>query len=825
MLMMMRADKGYTPNEKCSLEEMVACALAEDTDACLAACTGNEGGEEEVLPGYATVSTKAASTQTVALNAVEKKIGTVTLKAGENDTTVTALEITKAGLWDPEDILTIQLMKDGEYVSNAAHLTTKKTATLRFSPKLTIKAGKSETFDVVVSLKGEKANGQHDFSVTAVTVANGTFGGTPAKLGSLVTTNYTVWDVEVELSDGNENLSAWDENVDLVAITLKPSEEAEISSVTLTSNKDELNKTFSNVKAYIDDEVVWTVSVNDETITISDLKETVKKGKKLDIVVKWDVTYAWDTLDLTLTVEDNHVNAIETNTNERMASALKENEGPARLKVKWVDLTLKNLVKKTQKVAPGTTDVVLMDLELTAGVDLEVTKYYVKLPDAFPFNSFEDDKVVLYVDGINYDITGQTLEISKKADYFAISAGDKVSIQVMWDALDSIDWSIEKIEFGITEVKNTENNKTITPVDDDEVLVSEKGHKTTFSAGSVTVKNTLKTTNNLIEEWETSEVLWFSIKASNEKVTVRSMEFALEWYKLAEDEDNTEIVEKVALYKKWSNTALKTVEFDDIDEENGTVTMENLSQSINADDTVEYILKATLNDWSVKVLWQEVSFKLSKVIYKSASAEKPANDSTEIEKVYQVSSTKPTFKLSKNGNKITVEVTNGSEYDINLNWFILQVIWNVNDNGNNPFANSLNEAWTWTLQDKAGNNLADIAVEFDNNFAWVAFADETIKAWETETYVVVMPQKAAIKSEYYEAEERYVEFVYTDDDDGESEVIEAEYNGWADQNTLPTASASTGDGEGTEPTTGDGEGTEPTTGDGEGTEPITGGGE
>ena len=80
MLMMMRADKGYTPNEKCSLEEMVACALAEDTDACLAACTGNEGEETPANPGYAKVSTKAAATQTVALNAVEKKIGTVTLE-------------------------------------------------------------------------------------------------------------------------------------------------------------------------------------------------------------------------------------------------------------------------------------------------------------------------------------------------------------------------------------------------------------------------------------------------------------------------------------------------------------------------------------------------------------------------------------------------------------------------------------------------------------------------------------------------------------------------------------------------------------------------
>jgi hypothetical protein len=32
------------------------------------------------------------------LNAVDKKVGTLTLKAGENDSTVTNVEITKAGL-------------------------------------------------------------------------------------------------------------------------------------------------------------------------------------------------------------------------------------------------------------------------------------------------------------------------------------------------------------------------------------------------------------------------------------------------------------------------------------------------------------------------------------------------------------------------------------------------------------------------------------------------------------------------------------------------------------------------------------------------------
>ncbi len=37
---LMGADEGYTPNETCSIEELMACVLVDNTDACLAACTG-----------------------------------------------------------------------------------------------------------------------------------------------------------------------------------------------------------------------------------------------------------------------------------------------------------------------------------------------------------------------------------------------------------------------------------------------------------------------------------------------------------------------------------------------------------------------------------------------------------------------------------------------------------------------------------------------------------------------------------------------------------------------------------------------------------------
>jgi hypothetical protein len=43
-------------------------------------------------------------------------------------------------------------MKNGEYVTDGKAFGSDNTAKLRFRPKLEIKAGKSETFDVVVSM-------------------------------------------------------------------------------------------------------------------------------------------------------------------------------------------------------------------------------------------------------------------------------------------------------------------------------------------------------------------------------------------------------------------------------------------------------------------------------------------------------------------------------------------------------------------------------------------------------------------------------------------------------------------------------------------------
>jgi hypothetical protein len=113
MLMMMRSDDTYTPTEGCTAEELLKCLTADDYDACIATCS-NENNEEEEVLGNAevTVSAKAAESQKVALNAVNKKIGTVTLKASsESDAIVSTLVINHSGLGDAKTVQ-LQLYKD-----------------------------------------------------------------------------------------------------------------------------------------------------------------------------------------------------------------------------------------------------------------------------------------------------------------------------------------------------------------------------------------------------------------------------------------------------------------------------------------------------------------------------------------------------------------------------------------------------------------------------------------------------------------------------------------------------------------------------------------
>lgn len=207
MLMMQRADESNVANTKpavCSTpENVLACSLG--LDSCPAECTETE--EEVVLPGFATVA-RVGSTETkdTPYNAQGVKVGTIKLTAGDNDSTVSSVVITRSGLGQVSNVSNVWLARGDMITDPRTFSTSSQSATVRFAPALNLKARSSMEFDVYVSLDGTAADAQnntHTFTVSAVNVVDGTSSGTPITLNTVRTTSFTVSTVGVVVDAGS----------------------------------------------------------------------------------------------------------------------------------------------------------------------------------------------------------------------------------------------------------------------------------------------------------------------------------------------------------------------------------------------------------------------------------------------------------------------------------------------------------------------------------------------------------------------------------------------------------------------------------------------
>jgi hypothetical protein len=206
----------------------------------------------------------------------------------------------------------------------------------------------------------------------------------------------------------------------------------------------------------------------------------------------------------------------------------------------------------------------------------------------------------------------------------------------------------------------------------------------------------------------------------------------------------------------------------------------SLSQSISADATEKYVLKATLEDGTVTVLWTDLTVALTKIEYTTASnSTKTGVDISNISASYQIASDAPSFKLTKNGNLIEVELTNESDYDLvkksDSDWieFTLKVIWVFVD-GNDLLASAINSG-TWTVKDENDNELSWAAASYTGNILTVKLpAEYTIE--DTETLFIEIDEKTTIESNYYNVSEKSIDFRYYDaTDDKYSSLIKATY--------------------------------------------------
>ena len=280
-------------------------------------------------------------------------------------------------------------------------------------------------------------------------------------------------------------------------------------------------------------------------------------------------------------------------------------------------------------------------------------------------------------------------------------------------------------------------------------------------------KNTKKWSENLLDEWETSNVLQFSVKASNEKVTLKTITTTITAATAATDLDS---ITKISLFKSWSKSALVTVDNDDFTIAWKVATVEfAINQAINADSTEYYEVKATLDDGTITSLWRDFTFTLADISYRTASdstvVDASAGDyTTPIAIVYTMASTQPTFELVKNANEISATITNESKYDLaNGIEFELKLIWVFVDGADLLQAALDASSFPVVVKDDNDNEIVWSSVAYAANKLTVTLpATYTIDSNSSDTFVIELPELTQIESNYYNVSEKSMTFQYDD---------------------------------------------------------------
>lgn len=772
MLMMMRADDAYTPTTGCSAEELLACILAEDYQACIATCS--EDAEEEVAgDGFVTVSKWVIpADQTVAKNAIEANLWSIKLTAGDHDTTISSIEITKSGLGEEKDITDLQIMYKWDYVSNPGKVKNSK-ATIRFTPAITIKAKSSMTFDIVANLSGEAGN-NFGFSVTDVVVANWKSTGTPVKLGNITTANYSVKSITTDMDTPTAKLKAWDSKKTILTINLDNNSTSDtnvtdmvVSASNATNPREvDLDETFANIKAYVDDKEVWKVTINEESFVLSNLNIDINRADDIDVVLKWDVTYVWQYKTLTFELSSNRVTATEKINWERMWSSVSTGD----VNVEWVDLKVEANWKgeDPQKVSVEDGKVTLLDLMVKADSSTEITQFYFNL-NGVDLTNFVDQELTLSVWGYEYSLsTGDDTDIevanttglvvlSGKNDSFYAPA--RILVTAKLDKNNATAWTIDKMNFGVSGVII---NDILVPV----TMTSTKllWHKTTIEDGSVKLAKRTVNDENTLKWGKEHEVLFFDLTAWAQKQTLQNLVIDFDWSEtLDKIADSARLIAEV----DWEETEVISWDSDSlswVEKLQKTWTLDFEEISLERDSTVKFTLLVDLKD-EVSVLWNTWVFSINanswSIILKDTWTNIKWSDVKWRE--YTVADVTPTVDRNLTAWEDYVEFTlsNDSEYDVILSG---KVVLSMRQKA----SQNATWEWTWTLLDA---NWDELAANFAKAIPWTLefdftqitdVADRTISSkWEI-TY------RVEIKANRFSIDElsiilKSIQFVYDDD--------------------------------------------------------------
>ncbi len=501
------------------------------TDPTSTGSTSSTGGSLSVsLDG-------SAMAQYVPKNASSVKVGSVKLTAGAADVTVSSLVVSRSGLGNAADISSVQLTQNGVALSDARSMSTSsQSATLKFTNNMVVKAGESAVVDVLVSLSGAE-NNQHQFAVTSVTGLNGaTVTGTPVTLGLLNTTSYTVGTVTVDSFGGTpSSVTSGKANQLFATVKLTPSgKDAVINSFTLTkgTGSEDYTKVFANVSAYFNSTKVGTVTLSTDKMTVTGLNISRLSGEQASIELRADIVYVGATAMTSFKVDSSSdVSATEKTTGYAMMVGGYSATAQANLSLNSVDLTITKTSTGTVTVAPGASAVELYKATIASDATFDVSNYTLSVvatsTSASGLSSFSDNKVTVYINGVDYELSNSTAGATTStrtwtatADRFRVEPGVPVTVRVVGNlksnAFTPVDYTTT---FSISELRNVSNGAT------SPVSKSQAGDKVTVKSGTVVLKDATVAPPSTRRIYSSAdlEIGRFAVESQAENLTLRKL--------------------------------------------------------------------------------------------------------------------------------------------------------------------------------------------------------------------------------------------------------------------------------------------------------------
>ena len=677
------ADASYfRPNATASRGEAFKIA------ACVAGLevpTETPTGTGVVTPVAGSVSVALEGTavaQYVPKNASSVKVGTIKLTAGAAATTVSSVVVTRSGLGNVADIASLQLAQAGVAATDSRTMSTSsQSATLKFNSPLVLAAGTSASYDVLVSLNGLE-NNQHQFAVTAVNVVGGTATGTPVTLGLLNTTSYSVKTVSVTSIDAG-TVTSGKSNQLIATVKLTPNGEATVNGFTLSKGTGEdYTKVMANVKAYHNNVMVGTVTVTSDKITVTGLNLARLSGEVASIELKGDATYIGVASNTTFKIsESTDVSATEKSTGYIMAvnGTFPTTIGAGQtLTLNTLDVTLTKMSTGSKTVAPGTSGVELLNVQVKSDATFDVSAYNLTATATAGtgqnFNNFVDNKVTVYVNGVDYEWSNSgTLtakSFSANADRFRVEPGTPVTVRVVGNVISNAANVPNTYVFTLqlTEVKNVSNGNTVT------VNKSQAGDTVTVKNGTATFKKATvapASTRTIYANASDMEIGRFAVTAEAENVTVRKITLAN--VATATGADFTALVSgtSVKLVDVATNAQISaTVTVDSATQ----ITLDSMSAEVLKDATRNFKVLVQTQGFAVGVHGQKVNLSVTPVTVDKASggaatvvAVATAGPITTGD--YKLGVVPPTVTLTKKSAGVfLVKVTNvDTETDFDLN--------------------------------------------------------------------------------------------------------------------------------------------------------------